>query len=187
MIDKEQINESSKIMTQLIKQGKISEPKKEASSFFLNKSRNALTISKRLLELFDTENLDTHSWVINTSYYSMFYAAVALLAKNNHKINTEVGIHKLIYHALIYYFIKQESKLKWQIIEEYKEAVKDAEQLLQISENKLKELMTDFGFELEKRKTFTYDLGKLAERNKALTSYTRAKRFFNEVEKAMEN
>ena len=116
----------------------------------------------------------------------MFFAATALLAKNNHKIDTETGIHKLTFHASVYYFIKQESKLKWQILEEYKEAIQDAEELLQLSENKLKELVTDFGFELEKRKIFTYDLGKEAERNKALTSYNRAKRFFNEIEKAIE-
>ncbi len=46
------------------------------------------------------------------------------------------------------------SKLKWQIVEEYKEAVKDAEELLQLSEKKIRELITDFNFELEKRKIF---------------------------------
>ena len=79
------------------------------------------------------------------------------------------------------------SKLKWKLVEEYKEAVKDAEELLQLSEKKLKGLVSDFGFELEKRKIFTYDIGIDAERNKALTSYTRAKNFFQEIEKAMDS
>lgn len=185
MLDEKQIEESSRVVSQLIKDGKIIIPKPEADEFFLKKSRNALTISKRLCDLFEEEKLDTHAWVINTSYYSMFFAATALLAKYNHKIDADAGIHKLTYHALVYYFIKQESKFKWYLIEEYKEAIKDAEELLQLSEKKLKELVADFGFELEKRKTFTYDIGKDAERNKALTSYTRAKNFFQEIEKAM--
>ncbi|OGJ19900.1 hypothetical protein A3K73_08075 [Candidatus Pacearchaeota archaeon RBG_13_36_9] len=172
-------------MKQLIKDGKIISPKPGTDAFFLRKSRNALTISKRLYDLFEEEQLDTYTWVINTSYYSMFFAATALLAKYNHKIDADAGIHKLTYHTLVYYFIKEESKFKWHLIEEYKEAIKDAEELLQLSEKKLKELVTDFGFELEKRKTFTYDLGKDAERNKALTSYIRAKNFFQEIEKAM--
>ncbi|MEK6792824.1 MAG: hypothetical protein AABX96_02185 [Nanoarchaeota archaeon] len=186
MLDEKQIKESSQVVTQLIKEEKIISPKPGTDKFFFKKSRNALIISKRLYDLFEEEQLDTHTWVINTAYYSMFFAATALLAKYNHKINVDTGIHKLTYHALVYYFIKGESKLKWQIVEEYKEAVKDAEELLQLSEKKLKELVNDFGFELEKRKIFTYDLGQDAERNKALTSYTRAKNFFHEIEKAIE-
>ena len=186
MLSDKQIKESSQVVTQLIKEGKIIFPKSNTADFFIKKSNNTLIICKRLLDLFEEEQLNTHTWVINTAYYSMFFAATALLAKYNHKINADRGIHKLTYHALVYYFIKQESKLKSQLIEEYKEAVEDAEELLQLSEKKLKELVTDFGFELEKRKIFTYELGEDAERNKALTSYTRAKNFFQEIEKVME-
>jgi len=112
----------------------------------------------------------------------MFFAATALLAHFRHKINVEVGIHALTYHALVYYFIKEESKLKTQIIEEYKDAVDDAEELLQLSEQKIKELIFDFECEMGKRKTFTYDVGTLAERKKAEISYQRAQTFFREIE-----
>ena len=154
--------------------------------FFIEKSRNSLAISQRLVELFEEEDLDTHVWVINSAYYSMFFAATALLAKYNHKININQGVHKLTYHALIYYFIQQENKLKKQIMEQYQEAVEEAEELLQLSESKIKKLVEDFNFEQDKRKIFTYELGKIAEKNKAQTSYERAKNFFQEIEKIIE-
>lgn len=186
MIDKKQIEESSNVIRQLIKDGKIAMPKPGTDDFFLKKSRNALIISGRLLGLFEEEQLDTHAWVINTAYYSMFFAATAFLARHNHKINVEQGIHTLTFHALVHYFIKEESKLKWQLMEDYKNAVGEAEELLQITEQKLKELAMDLKLELTKRKIFTYDVGEEAERNKALTSYKRAKHFFQEVEEMME-
>ena len=140
-------------------------------------------ISKRLLDLYIEEKQDSHLWVINTSYYSMFFAATALLAHFHHKINSEVGIHALTYHALVHYFVKEESKLKNQLIEEYKDAVNDAEELLQLSEQKIRGLILNFEYEMGKRKTFTYEVGALAERKKAETSYQRAQDFFREIEK----
>lgn len=186
MINEKQIAESSNVIKQLIQEGKIIRPKPNTDDFFLKKSRNALAISERLLTLFDEEQLDTHTWVINISYYSMFFAATALLARHNHKINVDLGIHTLTYHALIHYFIKEDNKLKWQVMEEYKNAVEEAEELLQIAERKLKELITDLKLELIKRKVFTYNVGEEAERNKAFLSYKRAKHFFQEIELMME-
>jgi uncharacterized protein (UPF0332 family) len=186
MLDNKQIEQSSTIIKDLVQEGKIISPKTGTGSFFLKKSRNALIVSQRLLELFEEEQLDTHTWVINTAYYSMFFAATAILAKYNHKINVDVGIHKLTYHALVHYFIKEESKLKTQLMEDYSDAVKEAEELLQLSESKIRKLVEDFDFEQGKRKTFTYELGAVAERNKALTSHKRAKYFFQEIEQLME-
>ena len=100
MLEKKQIEKSSQVIKQLIQEGKITKPKINTKEFFIEKSRNSLIISQRLLELFNEEKIRTHAWVINTSYYSMFFAATALLAKYNHKINVEQGIHKLTYHAL---------------------------------------------------------------------------------------
>ncbi len=116
----------------------------------------------------------------------MFFAATALLAKHNHKINADQGIHTLTYHALIHYFIKEDNKLKWRLMEDYKDAVGEAEELLQITERKLKELAMNLRFELTKRNIFTYEVGEEAERNKALTSYKRAKHFFREIELMVE-
>ena len=133
--------------------------------------------------MYDEEKLDTNLWVINTSYYSMFFAATALLAKFGHKIDSEVGIHRLTYHALVHYFVKENNKLKIQLVEEYMDAVKDAEKLLQLGESKIRELIKDFDYEMEKRKTFTYSTEETAERSKAITSYNRAKNFLQEMSK----
>jgi uncharacterized protein (UPF0332 family) len=185
MLNEKNIEESSKVIKQLISEGKIVKPKPQTETFFIEKSRNSLAISQRLLDLFEEEGLDTHVWVINAAYYSMFFAATALLAKYNYKINTKIGIHKLTYHALVHYFVKEESKFKKELMEEYEDAVEEAEELLQLSKQKIEGLVTDFNFEQAKRKVFTYQLDATAERNKALTSFNRAKSFFREMEKVM--
>lgn len=182
MLDDKKIKESSKIMVALINEGKIITPKLGTSTFFLNQSRKTLIVAKRLLDLYSEEKLDTHLWVINASYYSMFFAATAVLAHYGRKINVEVGLHMLTYHALVHYFVKEESKLKREIMDEYKTAFDVAEELLQFTEERIKGLVLDFEFELNKRKTFTYDLGAIAERKKAETSFERAKKLFSEIE-----
>ena len=72
-------------------------------------------------------------------------------------------------------------------MEQYKDAFEEAEELLQLSESKITRLVEDFNFEQTKRKTFTYELGATAERNKALTSYERAKSFFKEIEEMIDH
>jgi len=185
MLDEKKIEQSSKIIRELIAAGKIIKPKMGVVDFFLNQSHRTLVIAERLLKLYDEEALDTHLWVINTSYYAMFFQATALLAFFNHKIEAEQGIHKLTFHALVHYFIKEDNKLKKQLVEEYQDAVKDAESLLQLGEEKVQGLIMDFDFELFKRKTFTYTTEGTAERNKALTSFQRAKNFVGEIDKVI--
>ena len=65
---------------------------------------------------------------------------------------------------------------------EYKDAVDEAEELLQLSERKTEDFIKDFDSEMKKRKIFTYELGKTAEKKKAETSLSRAKNFVREVE-----
>ncbi|MFH0701473.1 MAG: hypothetical protein V2A62_03475 [Candidatus Woesearchaeota archaeon] len=185
MLDEQKIEQSSKIIRELITAGKIVKPKVGMVDFFLNQSHRSLAVAERLLRLYDDERLDTHLWVINTSYYAMFFQATALLALFNHKIEAEQGIHKLTFHALVYYFIKEDNKLKKQLVEEYQDAVKDAESLLQLGETKVQELILDFNSEQVKRKTFTYTTEENAERTKALTSFNRAKNFVGEIDKVI--
>lgn len=185
MLDEKKIEQSSQIIRELITTGKIIKPKIGMVEFFLNQSHRTLAVAERLLRLYEEERLDTHLWVINTSYYAMFFQATALLALFNHKIDAEQGVHKLTFHALVHYFIKEDNKLKKQLVEEYQDAVKDAEALLQLGEDKVQGLIMDFDSELFKRKTFTYTTEDNAERNKALTSFQRAKNFVGEIDKAM--
>jgi hypothetical protein len=83
----------------------------------------------------------------------------------------------------VHYFLVEDNKLGKYLMDEYKDAVDEAEELLQFSERKTTELIRDFGNEMAKRKIFTYELGKTAERRKAEVSLQRAKNFVREVEK----
>ena len=60
-------------------------------------------------------------------------------------------------------------------IEQYHLAGEEASQLLQTAEQKAREKIETVGFELSKRREFTYGMGKIAEKNKAQTSLERAK------------
>jgi len=124
-------------------------------------------------------------WAITTAYYSMFFAATALLAHFGHKIKSEIGIHKLTYHALAYYFIIADNKLQKHFVEEYKDMYYDAENLLQISEEKALEMIEHFKFEQTKRTRFTYEMGWTAEKQKAQTSLERAEEFILEIRELM--
>lgn len=188
MLDSKQKKESESIIKQLIKENKIIKPQPKAASFFLDKSLNALQISKRIFEFSEDKNdpLEGYAWIINTSYYSMFYAATSLLAHFNRRIDSEVGVHKLTYHALVYYFLIDDNKLQKHFIEQYKESYEDAEQLLQISEEKAIEMLENFSFEHVKRGRYTYDVGVVAERNKAKTSLKRAEEFLLEVRQILD-
>ena len=79
-----------------------------------------------------------------------------------------------------------DNKLQKHFIEQYKESYDNAEQLLQISEEKAIEMVEHFNFEHTKRTSFTYEVGKIAERNKANTSLKRAEEFLIEVRNIME-
>ena len=182
MEENKHFENSRNIIKELISEGRISKAKHGSVNFFMKKASESIAVSSRLLKLEDEEELATSMWVINTSYYAMFFAATALLAKYNHQIKTDAGIHKLTYHAIVYYFVFDDNKLEKHFIEQYKDAVEEAEELLQLSEKKTSTMISDLNNELVKRKRFTYDLGEIAEKKKAKTSFERAKSFVKEIE-----
>lgn len=188
MLDDKQRRISRSVITQLIKENKIVRPQKDVSLFFIGKAINSLQVSRKLLEISESadQELNCFMWVINTSYYSMFFAATSLLAHFGHKIDTEVGIHRITFHAMVYYFLLDDKKLQKHFIEQYKDAYDDAEQLLQISEDRAVELLENFNLERAKRHEFTYEMGMIAERSKAKTSLKRAEEFLAEVRKIVE-
>ncbi len=186
MLDEKSIQQSSKIVKELISEGKIVKPNPKTLEFFLKQSQKTLIVAQKLLELQIKEHIDTNLWIINTSYYAMFFAATSLLAHHGKKLNTSQGVHKATYHALVHYFVKEDNKLKKQLAEEYAKAVNDVEQTLQMGEEKIKELLANFDFELNKRKTFTYELEEDASANKAITSLERAKNFVAEVRRIIQ-
>ena len=188
MLADKQKQESSSVIKGLIQEGKIGSPEVGRKKFFLNKSIESFNLAKRILEISEDQNdsLSSFMWVISIAYYSMFFAATALLAHFGHKIREERGIHKLTYHALIYYFLVDDNKLQKHFIEQYQDAYEEAEELLRISEEKAVSLIASFDFEREKRRKYTYEMGEIAEQHKAKTSLARAESFLLEVRKIME-
>lgn len=120
----------------------------------------------------------------------MFYIANALLASSGIKIKSEVGIHKLTFDTFVYYFYLT-NKIAKEYVEQFLEALEDSEELLGREEvfkkakEKAKELITNFDFEREKRRTFTYELEKTKIETKAKTSLERANYFYREILKLM--
>ncbi|MBI4918494.1 hypothetical protein HY837_01080 [archaeon] len=175
---------SKNIISQLINEGKVIKPEPKAKEFFFEKSDESLQVAQRLIQISQdkNDNLKSYMWIISAAYYSMFYSATALLAHFGHRLKIDVGIHKMTYHALVYYFHVLDKKIQKHLLESYKDVYADAEQLLQNTETKAIELLENFKFEQEKRKIFTYDMGAHAQENKAITSVKRAKEFYNNVD-----
>ena len=87
-------------------------------------------------------------WVINSAYYSMFYAARALLEKSGVKIKSELSIHLLTFDALVYYFYLT-GKLQKSLIEDYAEGKEESNELL--GKEKADDLIASYYYERKKR------------------------------------
>jgi uncharacterized protein (UPF0332 family) len=193
MLDEKRNNEIRKRVTNFIKEGIImKEKERKFIKFFLNNAENSLNSAKLLFEVSTKNELKSTTgfpdfngflWVINSSYYSMFYMARALLEKEGIKIKTDLSIHAVIFDALVYYFYLT-GKLQKKLIEDFIEAKKEVSEIL--GEEKAKELIEDYFYEKKKRATFTYEMGAIAMQNKAQTSLERAKRFNEEIRKIIE-
>ena len=195
MITEKEILESRRVIKELIETEKIVSADKKFVSFFMQKAENALETALVLDTLSCNEQIkkefmlplgyNGYVWVINAAYYAMFYAATALLAKYNWRIKEEKGIHALTYHALVYYFLDNDQKLKKHYLEQYKEAEKESFEILQVAEAEAKQQIENVRLELEKRREFTYEMGKSAEEAKAQSSIKRAKEFLTIVKELL--
>lgn len=193
MLDEKKIDEIKRRVTNFIKEGVIRKTKeKEFVDFFLTNAKNSLDSAKLLFDVSIKDNLKETTgfpnfngflWVINSSYYSMFYMAKALLENECIKIKTDLSIHSTTFDALVYYFYLT-GKLQKKFIEDFAEAVKETAEIL--GKEKAKELIEDYFYEKRKRATFTYEMGAIAMQNKAQTSLERAKRFNEEIRKLIE-
>lgn len=162
--------------------------------FFLKNSKNSLETAKLLFEVSTKQNLkeylgvpdfDGFLWVINSGYYSMFYAARALLESIGLKIKErDYSIHKLTFEALVYYLYLT-GKLERKLIESFAESASESAEVL--GKEKAEKLIEDYMFERSKRSQFTYEMGLLAIRNKAQTSLDRAKGFVEETRKILDD
>lgn len=122
-------------------------------------------------------------WVVNASYYSLFYMARALLENTGIKIKTDLSIHAVTFDVLVYYFYLT-GKLQKELLNDFIEAKEDAAQLL--GKQKADEIIEDYFFEKSKRATFTYEMGEILVQSKAKTSLERAQKFRRELKQIIE-
>ena len=190
MLEEKKLKEAESRVKQFINEGIIkTKGKPEHVDFFLKNADDSIDSAKALLELSTNpekqQSLGFTSfngllWVVNASYYSMFYMARALLENCGIKIKSDLSIHSLTFDAVIYYFYLT-GKLQKEFLEDFIEAKEDAAELL--GKQKADELMEEYFFEKRKRGTFTYDMGAVLVKSKAKTSLERAQKFRRELKK----
>lgn len=165
----------------------------------LEKSENSLKTAKYILKImedpkikdfFGAEDYDGTLWVINASYYRIFFLAQYLLALDNKKLpeGTE-DTHKTVELALMYYFIikgsnlENKANLKWEDIKQSRlskalELMADAkEETQELTQQRAKSVVEYMEAERIKRHDFTYRMTINAELEKARTSMKRAVEF----------
>jgi uncharacterized protein (UPF0332 family) len=201
MMEKKRIEEASRNVRQYVTDGLLKTGDNEAKKlvpFFMDQAERSLRTAAIIFELStDTaakdamrleKGFESHLWVIVTSYYSMFYAALALLARQGIRAGRQV-VHKVVADALIHFFISNKRLAK--MLESYEE-VRDTsleligrEELLKRLEKKADELVVAYEREREKRSKFQYDVGEMAKRGYAETSLQRGRDFVSEVRRIL--
>ncbi len=193
MLDEKKLKEVESRVKQFISGNIInSKGNPEHVNFFIKNADDSIDSAKALFELSTDpkkyESLGFTSfngllWVVNASYYSMFYMARALLENGGIKIKADLSIHAVTFDAMIYYFYLT-GKLQKEFLEDFIDAKEDAAELL--GKQKADELMEEYFFEKKKRGTFTYDMGIVLVESKAKTSLERAQRFRRELNKIID-
>src|SRR3989338_2519083 len=184
MLDEKKVKESKKRVEQWLTRGDIVKEKMgKFSAFFLKNAQNSFDTAKLLYALSTRPELQKTTgfpdfngflWVINSSYYSMFYMVRALLESSGVKIKTDYSIHMVAYDSFVTYFYAT-GKIEKQFIEEFQKASMEAQESL--GKEKAKYLLEEYSLEREKRSRFTYEMGEIAIQNKAQTSLDRARQF----------
>lgn len=201
MITGERIDEANRNVKQYVSEGLLrvkDNTAKRFVSFFTGNAESSLETAALLYRISDDEavkdslrvsyEFESYLWVIVSSYYSMFYAATALLAREGIKARGEI-VHKVTADALIHFFITNRKLAK--LLEEYDEA-KDVvgdlvgrEEFMKRIEMRANELIVAFESERRKRSKFQYDTGVFVKKGYASTSLARAKQFVDEIRKIL--
>jgi uncharacterized protein (UPF0332 family) len=200
-MEQKRIEEADSNVRQYITDGLLKTREAETKKlvpFFMDQAEKSLRTAAIIFELStDTaakdamrleKGFESHLWVIVTSYYSMFYAALALLARQGIRAGRYL-VHKVVADALIHFFISNKRLAK--MLETYEE-VRDTsleligrEELLKRLEKRADELVVAYEREREKRSKFQYDIGEMAKRGYAETSLQRARDFVSEVRRIL--
>lgn len=205
MLDEKRLAEIKRNVPLLLQNGEISkkEESKKLVNFYLENALISLNSAKILYETsinvaikkqfkFITDSFEAYLWVVNPSYYSIYYTSSALLASEGLKINSELGVHKKTFETFVYYFYLT-NKLPKYFVELFEEAQQESlellgrEELFENMKNKTLELIKNYSHEMGKRATFTYEIGEKAKQAKAETSLKRALEFYQEIKKVLDS
>ncbi len=188
MFDEKKFKEIQRVMKKHISEGIIrTKQRKEHIDFFLTNAKNSLLTAQAIYDLSTNRDFQEYTgyedingllWVVNASYYSMFYTARALLANEGIKLKSELSIHALVFDSMIYFFYLNE-KLEKRLIQAFFEASEEASEIL--GKEKADSIMKEYSWEKRKRSELTYEIGEFAIKSKAKTSLERAKRFNEEI------
>jgi len=150
--------------------------------FFLKNSETSLLTAQTLLELSENnvkkeaihivQDFESFLWVVVSSYYSMFYASLALFARHHIKVGDK-SVHKVVADLLITQFMVNNRLAK--LLQSYEDSKEAA--LTIIGTEKAHEFVDQFDMERRKRHTLQYELGAQAKQNLARTSVSRASAF----------
>ncbi|MGD0177040.1 MAG: hypothetical protein ABSC50_09485 [Candidatus Bathyarchaeia archaeon] len=204
MISNERIKEADRNVKQYIDDGLFrikDESIKKFTDFFMRNAESSLQTAALLYQISEEKmtkdvlkigaGFESYLWVIVCSYYSMFYAATALLAREGMKARGEM-VHKVTADALIHFYISNKKLAKFQL-QDYDEAKDVAgelvgrEELMKRIEKKAGELIVAYEAERKKRSQFQYDTGLMTKKGYANTSLDRAKRFVGEISKILKS
>jgi uncharacterized protein (UPF0332 family) len=199
VIEKGRLEEAKRNVKTYIEDGLLKTGDKDAArfiDFFMANADSSLRTASILQEISDENSLketlkvgadfESYLWVIVSSYYSMFYAATAMLAKQGMRATGQI-VHKVTADALIHFFASNEKLAK--LLEQYEEAqtvgleLVGREELMKRMQKKADELIISYEGERKKRSKFQYDIGVQAKRGYAQTSLQRARDFVFEIRK----
>ncbi len=203
MIEKVRLEEAKRNVKTYIEDGLLKTGDKDAArfvDFFIANADSSLRTASILQEISDENSLketlkvgsdfESYLWVIVSSYYSMFYAATAILAKQGMRATGQI-VHKVTADALIHFFASNEKLAR--LLEQYEEAqtvgleLVGREELMKRMQKKADELIISYEGERKKRSKFQYDIGVQAKRGYAQASLQRAKDFVFEIRKLLKS
>jgi uncharacterized protein (UPF0332 family) len=203
MIEKERLEEAKRNVKTYVEDGLLKTGDKNAArfvDFFMANAESSLRTASILQEISDDNSLkdklkvgsdfESYLWVIVSSYYSMFYAATAILSKQGIRATGQI-VHKVTADALIHFFASNEKLAK--LLEQYEEAqtvgleLVGREELMKRMQKKADELIISYEGERKKRSKFQYDIGVQAKRGYAQTSLERARSFVFEIRKLLKS
>lgn len=194
MLDEKKLKAVESRMKDYISKGIINskQPKKNVD-FFLTNAKESLRTARCIYDMSTNQDYQKYTgyeglkgflWVINASYYPMFYIVRALLDNEGIKLIANLSIHALTFDALVHHFYLT-GKLQKRLFEQYIEAKEEAAELL--GKQKADELIEEYFHEKRKRGNLTYETEEFAMQSKAKTSLERATRFNTEIRMIIES